>query len=98
MVTRQTFLKRMEKTYLNLKTGEHGPFPEGASLEAVEQTDTGWIVTIHSDCTEDTPMYQNFGHLFYDSDGKEYKIHQWSCMHGDRNEEGEYTILLINSR
>ena len=90
----QWLRKDMEKTYLNLITGEHGALPEGASLERVEQTDTGWIVTIHSDWTEDTPMYQNFGHLFYDADGKEYEIHQWSCMHGDRNEEGEYTYFI----
>lgn len=90
----QWLRKDMEKTYLNLVTGVHGAFPEGASLEKTERTENGWIVTIHSDWTEDASMYQNFGHLFYDADGKEYEINQWSCMHGERNAEGEYTYFI----
>lgn len=38
-------------------------------------------------------MYQLFGHLFYDADGNEYEINQWSSMYGDPDEEGNITYF-----
>ena len=38
-------------------------------------------------------MYQLFRHLFYDADGNEYEINQWSSMFGDANEEGDITYF-----
>ena len=86
--------KDMEKTYLNLVTGEHGPLPEGASFVKAERNGNGWIVTFRSEWTEEHPMYQNFRHLFYDADGNEYEIHQWSSIHGTPDENGAFTYFL----
>lgn len=86
--------KDMETTYLNLVTGEHGELPEGAAFEKAERSGSGWIVTFRADWNEDEPMYQNFRSNFYDADGNEYEINQWSMMHGEKNEEGEFTYFL----
>ena len=83
----------METTYLNLVTGEHGELPEGATFDHAERSGNGWIVTFRADWEEDTPMYQLFRHLFYDADGNEYEINQWSSMSGDANEEGNITYF-----
>ena len=85
--------KDMETTYLNLVTGEHGELPEGAAFDHAERSGNGWIVTFRADWEEDTPMYQLFRHLFYDADGNEYEINQWSSMFGDANEEGNITYF-----
>ena len=85
--------KDMETTYLNLVTGEHGELPEGAAFDHAERSGNGWIVTFRADWEEDTPMYQLFRHLFYDADGNEYEINQWSSMFGDANEEGDITYF-----
>ena len=83
----------METTYLNLVTGEHGELPEGAAFDHAERSGNGWIVTFRAHWEEDTPMYQLFRHLFYDADGNEYEINQWSSMFGDANEEGDITYF-----
>ena len=38
-------------------------------------------------------MYQLFSHLFYDPDGNEYEINQWSNMFGDMDEDGKMTFF-----
>ena len=85
--------KDMETTYLNLVTGEHGELPEGAEFDSARKQGSGWVVTFRADLDEDEPMYQLFGHLFYDADGKEYEIHQWSAMYGDEDEDGNVTYF-----
>ena len=84
----QWLRKDMETTYLNLVTGEHGTLPEGAAFDSARKHGGGWIVKFRADLEEDGPMYQLFGHLFYDADGNEYEINQWSSVHGDPDEEG----------
>lgn len=86
--------KDMQTTYLNLVTGEHGELPENASFESAERSGNGWIVTFRSEWNDDRPMYQNFGHMFYDAEGNSYEINQWSHTHGERNEDGEFTYFL----
>ena len=85
--------KDMETTYLNLVTGEHGELPEGAVFDKAERSGNGWIVTFRVDWEEDTPMHQLFRHLFYDADGNEYEINQWSSKYGDADEEGNVTYF-----
>ncbi len=38
-------------------------------------------------------MYQLFGNKFYDADGNEYEINQWSSTYGDEDEEGNITFF-----
>lgn len=85
--------KDMETTYLNLVTGEHGEFPQGAEFDSARKHGGGWIVKFRADLEEDGPMYQLFGHEFFDADGNEYEINQWSSMYGDEDEEGNITYF-----
>jgi len=95
VITGARFLRKdMETTWLNLATGEHGALPEGASLEKAERRGSDWVITIRSDWSAEKPMYQNFGHKFYDAQGNAYEINQWSSTCGDPNEDGEFTYFL----
>ena len=85
--------KDMETTYLNLVTGEHGELPEGAAFDSARKHGGGWIVKFRADLEEDGPMYQLFGHLFYDAGGNEYEINQWSSTYGDFDEDGNATFF-----
>ena len=38
-------------------------------------------------------MYQLFGHAFFDADGNEYEINQWSSTYGEVDEEGNITYF-----
>ena len=89
----QWLCKDMETTYLNLVTGEHGELPEGAEFDSARKQGSGWVVKFRAAYDEDKPMYQLFGHLFYDADGNEYEINQWSSMYGDPDEEGNITYF-----
>lgn len=85
--------KDMETTYLNLVNGEHGELPAGTEFDSAKKQGGGWIVKFRAAYDEDKPMYQLFGHLFYDAEGNEYEIHQWSSAHGDADEEGNITYF-----
>ena len=89
----QWLRKDMETTYLNLVTGEHGELPEGATFDSAMKQGSGWVVKFRAAWEEDEPLYQLFGHLFYDADGNEYEIHHWSSMYGDLDEEGNITFF-----
>ena len=93
MTGAQWLRKDMETTYLNLVTGEHGELPEGAEFDSARKQGSGWVVKFRAAWEEDEPMYQLFGHLFYDADGNEYEINQWSSMYGDPDEEGNITYF-----
>jgi len=83
--------KDMQTTYLNLVTGEHGALPEGAAFDSAARSGNGWVVRFRADWKEDEPMYQLFGHEFFDADGNAYEINQWSGMYGDEDEAGNIT-------
>ena len=89
----QWLRKDMKTTYLNLVTGEHGELPEGAEFDSARKQGSGWVVKFRAAYDEDEPMYQLFGNLFYDADGNEYEINQWSSRHGDPDEEGNITFF-----
>ena len=74
-------------------TGEHGELPEGAEFDSARKQGSGWVVKFRAAWDEDEPMYQLFGHLFYDAEGNEYEINQWSSRHGDPDEEGNITFF-----
>ena len=87
----QWLRKDLETTYLNLVTGEHGELPEGAVFDSARKQGSGWVVRFRAAWEQDEPMYQLFGHLFYDAEGNEYEINQWSSMYGDADEDGNIT-------
>ena len=89
----QWLRKDLETTYLNLVTGEHGELPEGAVFDSARKQGSGWVVRFRAAWEQDEPMYQLFGHLFYDADGNEYEINQWSSMYGDADEDGNITYF-----
>ena len=84
--------KDMNTTYLNLVTGECGALPEGVVFDSATKEDSGWVVTFRAARQEDQPMYQLFENPFYDADGNEYEIHQWSTF-GDPDSEGSTTYF-----
>ena len=85
--------KDMETTYLNLVTGEHGELPENSEFDSAWKQGSGWVVKFRAYKDEDQPMHQLFGHLFYDAEGNEYEINQWSSMYGDPDENGNITYF-----
>ena len=85
--------KDMKTTYLNLVTGEHGELPEGSAFDSARKHGGGWIVKFRADLEEDGPMYQLFGHEFFDADGNKYEINQWSSMYGEFDENGNATYF-----
>lgn len=89
----QWLRKDMGTTYLNLVTGEHGELPEGAEFDSARKENGHWIVKFRAALEEDGPMYQLFGNKFYDADGNEYEINQWSSMYGEEDEEGNVTYF-----
>lgn len=89
----QWLRKDMDTTYLNLVTGEHGELPEGAHFDSAEKQGNGWVVRFRADWESGEPMYQLFGHAFFDPDGNEYEINQWSSMYGEEDENGNITFF-----
>ena len=89
----QWLRKDMDTTYLNLVTGEHGELPEGAHFDSAEKQGNGWVVRFRADWESGEPMYQLFGHPFFDPDGNEYEINQWSSMYGEEDENGNITFF-----
>ena len=85
--------KDLETTYLNLVTGEHGDLPEGVEFDSAVKQGSGWVVKFRAAKEDEEPMYQLFSHLFYDPDGNEYEINQWSNMFGDMDEDGKMTFF-----
>ena len=85
--------KDMKTTYLNLVTGEHGELPENSEFDSARKQGSGWVVKFRVYKDEDQPMHQLFGHLFYDAEGNEYEINQWSSMYGDPDENGNITYF-----
>lgn len=85
--------KDLERTYVNLVTGETGQMPEGVAFDSARRSGTGWVVRFRADWEEETPMYQLFGGKFFDADGGEYQVNQWSSTFGDPDEAGEFTYF-----
>ena len=64
--------KDMEKTYVNLSTGETGPLPEGTSFESAQKVADGWVVKFRIAFGENDSIMNPFGSQYYDADGNEY--------------------------
>ncbi len=89
----QWLRKDMETTYVNLITGEHGELPEGVEFDSARKVGNEWIVKFRATFKDGTAMYQLFGNKFYDADGNEYEINQWSGTYGDKDEDGNITYF-----
>lgn len=64
--------KDMEKTYVNLSTGETGPLPEGVTLESARKAADGWVVRFRVAYGEHDSIMNPFGNPYYDAAGNEY--------------------------
>ena len=89
----QWLRKDMETTYLSLATGEHGVLPEGVVFDSARKQGNGWVVKFRAALEEDDPMYQLFGHKFYDAEGNAYEINQWSSIYGEEGADGKITYF-----
>ena len=90
----QWLRKDMEKTWVNLLTGETGDLPEGTAFESAEKNGSTWTVTFRDNFADGVPMYQAFGNVFFDADGNKYEINSFVSQYGDFNENGECNYFL----
>lgn len=86
--------KDMEKTWVNLLTGETGDLPEGTAFESAEKNGSTWTLTFRANHADGEPMYQAFGSEYYDADGKKYEINSTASSYGDPDGNGKYTYFL----
>ncbi len=86
--------KDMEKTRLDLLTGETGDLPEGTVFDSAEKNGSTWTVTFRTGYTDGKVIQQPFGNKFYDANGKEYEINAYISSLIDPDENGEYTYFL----
>ncbi len=85
--------KDMETTWLNLRTGQSGPLPQGAAFDSARRTETGWVLRFRADWQEGDPFYQLFRQKFRDAQGQEYEINMWSTTKPEPDERGEITFF-----
>lgn len=83
--------KDMEQVYVNLKTGETGPMPEGVALHAVIQEGNSWILELKADYRKENHHHQILSWEYYDADGMEYHANSRSSLFGEPDENGEVT-------
>lgn len=81
--------KDMEKSYINLQTGETEALPEDVELYAATRVQGGWLLTLEAKYRKPNHHHQLFGSRFYDAEGKEYEINAWSTTFGEPDENGE---------
>lgn len=85
--------KDRETVYLDLATGEHGEIPEGTEFDSAVRQGDDWIVSFKVEHEKDGPIYQVFGHKYYDAAGNEYEITQWGSTFGESDEDGKITYF-----
>lgn len=85
--------KDLDKTWVNLVTGETGELPEGVSFDCARRTGDGWVVKFRAAWEEGEPMGQLFQSAFYDGDGNTYEINMWSSRYGEEDENGKITYF-----
>lgn len=85
--------KDLDRTWVDLVTGETGELPEGVSFDSARRTGDGWIVRFRADWEEGEPMGQLFQSTFYDGEGNRYEINMWSSRYGEEDENGKITFF-----
>ena len=96
VITGAEFLRKdMEKTYVNLKTGETGPLPEGVTFHSATKEKGGWLVSFEAKLRKENVFHQVIRSKYYDAEGKEYKINTKSSTSGDKNADGEVTSFIV---
>ena len=84
-ITSADFLdKGREELYVNLRTLEHDPLPQGVRLCSAEETDSGWKLTFLTENSELTHV-QVLSSTYHDLEGGEYYCGSWgsSFVHYD---------------
>lgn len=69
--------KDMEKVYVNLRTKESDPLPEGVELLMTEEKRLGWVVRFKNKYWEKDHFHQIMLSDYYDKEGKEYSFNSW---------------------
>lgn len=74
--------KDKELVRLDLTDGTADWMPEGTSLQSVEQTGKGWLVTVLArEKRPGGPMYSVFSGPWLDAQGNEHEIRSWSTSY-----------------
>ena len=95
VITGATWLRKdMETTYVNLKTGETGPLPEGVSFHEARREGNGWTVSFRADMQKENTMHQLFRSPYYDAQGNMKEFNQWATILGERDQNSQITYFL----
>lgn len=95
VITGAKFLdKDRERIYLDLRTGQSDPLPEGVAFHEAYREGEDWVLSFRADWDEESPMQQLFRYLYYDAGGNEYEVHMWSSTYGDPDENGEIRYYI----
>lgn len=95
VITGATWLRKdMETTYVNLKTGETGPLPEGVSFHEARREGNGWTVSFRADMQKENAMHQIFRSPYYDAQGNMKEFNQWATILGERDQNSQITYFL----
>lgn len=84
----QWLRKDEESTYVNLITGEHSKFPDGAELEEIQRQEDAWVIKIRALPGENEEMPRVFGNVIHDSAGIAYTINCWYGVISYPNKDG----------
>lgn len=82
--------KDMETTYINLKTGETGELPQDVEFYSAEKRSGGWLLSLKAKEREENHYHQILYNNFYDANGTEYEITNWSSTMGEESESGYF--------
>ena len=72
------------------KTGETGKLPQDVEFYSAEKRSGGWLLSLKAKEREENHYHQILYNNFYDADGTEYEITNWSSTMGEESESGYF--------
>ena len=90
--------KDMEKVYVNLRTKETDPLPEGVELYLTEEKSLGWIVQFKNKYREKDHFHQIMMSDYYDNEGNEYSFNSWGHGYFDLSPEEQKHYFIEELR
>ena len=90
--------KDMEKVYVNLRTKETDPLPEGVELYLTEEKSLGWIVQFKNKYREKDHFHQIMMSDYYDNEGNEYSFNSWGQGYFDLSPEEQKHYFIEELR
>lgn len=79
--------KDMERVKVDLANVTAELLPEGVEFKKAVRSENDWYLVFATTEYEENHMYETFGHEYYDEQGNEYLIREWSSHGGYYNEE-----------